>query len=368
MRLYDNKGVNVTIFNSYTIDKLILPLACLGCKAGYDEIMKVWRGISLGLWTLFFAVLLTVSSIYFIVFQTVMNQAAMTERLRDAGVYRALRDTVLVPLAVTFIGEKAQFTPLLTREMTERSVRSAFTDQKMNSIGQEVAPAVYAWLDKKSPDISFAVPIRKELEAAQQDLAGQIEARLKALPTCAYYYVDAGTVTRAECLPQYATVPEVLRETMASVDEAAAEAPTELTPETTGLSRAQLGKAINIPDYLSYLWAVTFITVPLTALTGIYLIVRRGSAGLLAVGIVLASFALVLAGGAGLLGSLPLPDQALAGSIASAVYPLVGEKLLLLAYIGGGSGMIAITSGIIWRRARKRRRQLSPIDEYAKTP
>lgn len=325
--------------------------------------MKVWRVITLVLWSLFLAGLLAVSTSYLLAYQTVLNEQAVTTQLTKDEFIASFRNEVVIPKAQSVI--KANMTPnaLLSDETIKTALENSFTLEKTREIIAASLPSIYAWLDKKSPDISISIPIETELNTFRQAINDEVGAKLKALPECKFWDVPPEVVTRLECMPQYTSAGTVVSEVMTEVDDALASAPTELTAETFGLTAKQLGPGINVPDYLSYLWALNLITTPLAALTILYLILRRRAAGLLAVGIVLFMLGGVLLAGSIAIGLGSLSGSALQQSLTDLTTALLSDRMRYWGFIGAGSGLAMIILAVIW--IRKRRPKVK--DHYAAT-
>lgn len=325
--------------------------------------MKVWRIITLVIWSLFLAGLLVVSTLYLLAYQTVLNQQAVTAQLTSEQFVTSFRSEVVIPQAQSII--KANTTPnaLLSDETVKTALEKSFTVEKTRAIITASLPSIYAWLDKKSPDISLSIPVEAELKTFRQAINDEVGAKLKALPDCTFYDVSPEVVTRLECMPLYLSAETVLSEVMSEVDNGIASAPSELTAETFGLTAKQLGPGINAPDYLSYLWALNLITTPLAALTIIYLILRRRGAGLLAVGIVLLALGAGLLVGSVTVGSQMLSGSALQQSLTTITTVLLGERMRFWGLVGGGSGLAMIILGAVWLQKRRPK----PHDHYTST-
>lgn len=326
--------------------------------------MKVWRIITLVIWSLFLAGLLAVSTLYLLAYQTVLNQQAVTAQLTEEKFVTGFRSEVVIPKAQSII-EANMTTPnaLLSDETTKTALEKAFTVEKTREIITASLPPIHAWLDKKSPDISISIPIETELNTFRQAINDEVGAKLKALPECEFWDVSPEVVTRLECMPQYTSAGTVVSEVMTEVDDALASAPTELTAETFGLTARQLGPGINVPDYLSYLWALNLITTPLAALTILYLILRRRAAGLLAVGIVLFMLGGVLLAGSIAIGLGAPSGSALQQSLTALTTALLSERMRFWGLIGAGSGIAMIILGALWLRKNTSK----PHDRYAAT-
>lgn len=319
--------------------------------------MKIWRSFTLLLWSLFLAGLLVVSTSYLLAYQTILNEQAVTERLTTDEFVKRFREEVVIPRAQSTIMTNMTPTALLSNETIKTALEKAFTPEKTKEIITASLPSIYQWLDKKSPDITIIIPIKTELTTFRSTINDQVGAKLKALPECEFYDVSPEVVARLECMPMYLSAGTVTSEVMTEVDNNLSSAPSELNAEILGLTPKQLGPGINAPDYLSYLWALNLITTPLAALTIIYLILRRRSAGLLAVGITVFLLGVALIVGSTMVGTWTTAGDALQQSLTIITTTLLSERMRFWGLVGTGSGLLMIILGVLWRRTHTRRKQ-----------
>lgn len=132
-----------------------------------------------------------------------------------------------------------------------------------------------------------------------------------------------------------------IREQTSRVDD-------QINAETVGLTSQSLGSARNIPDYISYLWTLNLITLPLAGLIALYLTLKRRGIGLITVGSVVLVLAIGCLVASQLIPSITLPAELLARTLLVSETTLVGQQLRFLALTGGVGGILMIAGGIVW--------------------
>lgn len=311
--------------------------------------MKVWRGISLGLWSVTLTVLLLICTVYFLVSNTLLDEVAVTKQLDSSRVYGVLRTEVVIPAITDQITRKSDPNSLISPDVITKSLSSSLSETDVKTISQPMLDALYGWLNKKRPDPNFSVSIAAENEQFLASLKDTVKQKLTSLPVCAMYYVDEATLVRGECLPQYTTVDVALDEVMTQVRVQATPFGTEISDQTVGLSSKQLGDNANIPDYLSYLWTLNLIALPLAGLSILYLLIKFGGTGAIVIGSVLVLLGAGLLGAYLLLRSIQLPTEIIQRTFSQAGQTLLLGELWPLALIGLGSGLLGISLGVMWQ-------------------
>lgn len=325
--------------------------------------MKVWQGIGTTILALLLAVFLTVSAVYFVLDRSVLDADQTKKSLATAKVYDQIRNDRFIPQLLEDISSQATYGSALTKTDVLDSLRDAFPQATVTTASNTVIDATYQWLNKKSPDISFSISITDEKQKFLDSLSTRVMTNLKKLPDCRSFSDISDSPSEITCIPPFASIETVHTAIMLQVTEQVQQTDDAITPETLGISTAQLGGYRNTPDYLSYLWTLNLITLPLAGLIALYLIIKRRAVGLLVVGIVLLALSVgCIVAGLQLTATAP-PTDAIARQVFVIEQALAGDQLRFLALIGGISGALMITGGILWRKQTKKRQQKHFVSE-----
>lgn len=326
--------------------------------------MNIWRGIGTGILAVLLAVFLSVSALYYVLDHSILDVKQTKDILARSKFYTALRDDALLPGATKRAIEGATLGGPLTQTDIIDSLREVFPEQKVTAMTNTVIDAVYQWLNKKSPDIEFSLSLGTEKQRFLNVLEKRLSENLSKLPICTTWQSPDMPLSEMTCLPRYTTVATATETIMQPVREQISHIDDQITPEAVGLSSETLGGARNIPDYISYLWTLNLITLPLAGLVTLYLILKRRGIGLITAGSVVLVLAIGCLVASQLILSLPLPTEPLARSLISSETTLVSQQFRLLALFGGISGILMIAGGIVWIvMARKRAQEDHFTDE-----
>ncbi len=317
--------------------------------------MKVWQGIGTTILAILLGVFLAVSATYFILDRSILNAAQTKKALESTKIYETIRNNQFIPQLTEDISSQVTYNGALTKTDVIDSLREAFPQSTITSSTNTVVDAAYQWLNKKSPDISFSILVTDEKALFISKIDEKVTKNLEKLPVCRTLAQIEEASDNLQCIPPTSSdavihdaIMEEVTNNVNGIDDA-------ITPETLGLSNAQLGNYRNLPDYLSYLWTLNLITLPFAGLIALYLIIKRRGLGLLVIGIVLLllSISCIIAGQQ--LMSISLPNDAATRQFLITERNLVGDQLRLLAMWGGIASIIFGAGGIFWMNRAKRR-------------
>lgn len=318
--------------------------------------MKVWRVISLTLWTIVLTSLLIVSSAYYLLSTTVLDQSRATAALRQTKFYDVIRNETLQPKVQDQLSTDGSGGAILPSSDVLAGVQQVFTTDKIRSITDQILGATYKWADNKAPGIEFSIPIADEKAALSKALEAKIKQNVNNLPKCSAGTEVPDSLADATCLPYYVSRDTVSSEAISSMQNHLQNVPDTLSTETLNLTNKDLGSAVNTPDYIGYLWTLNLITLPLAIIVSLYLLLKRRGAGLIAIGLSLFIVGVIGLSAYGVLHNpkLASTDNALDNEIIKASQILVQPALLLGGGVGVGVGIAAVAGGIQWLRRAKR--------------
>ena len=318
--------------------------------------MKVWRVISLTLWTIVLTTLLIASSTYYLLSYTVLDQSKATTTLRQTKFYDVVRDQTLLPKVQQQISSGQDSGAILPAKDIVTEVNQVFTTDKIRSITDQILGATYKWADNKAPAIEFSIPLTDEKAALSKNLEARIKQNVNNLPKCTAADDIPENPAELTCLPFYVSRNTLSSEAVSDMQNRLQSVDDTLTPETLRMTNKDLGSAVNTPDYIGYLWTLNLITLPLAIIISLYLALKRRGAGLITIGV-----SLFLVGVIGLssYGALQNPHlistyNALDNEIMKAGKLLIQPTLLLGSGVGALTGAAAIVGGIFWLRASRK--------------
>ena len=328
----------------------------------YNTLMKILRGITLAFWIMLMTGCVSLVAAYYILGQTILNPGTVKGWLSESGIYNSLAENIVPKLAVNHEEAVAE-SSFVTNDMLQRAAKSTFKPESVKAKAEPVIDAVYAWLDSKSPEITFSVSIEAETEAFFTALRGEILAKIKTLPECTTYVAPEDAVS-ANCLPFYATPENATDIVMQKVREQSTLSAKALTPESFTSSGAD--NATNkLPDLISYLWVAQLIAIPIFALIALFVIFKRRAAGLIAVGssllmpglTLLALGLLLLLGGGAFIESLVAKSEvaSVAGPLGKVITETFSTTSIQAGAVVGGVGAVLVAGGFWWKRRSKRR-------------
>lgn len=317
--------------------------------------MKTWRVISLTLWGIILTTLLVVSGAYLLLAHTVLDQTRTTNALKQTAFYKTVREDAFLPAVRDQLAKDDAGGTILPPQDTLTEVERVFTVDKVQRMSDEILGATYRWLDKKTPELEFSVPIASEKQAIVDGLSARIRQNVAALPTCTRAADIPDRLGDATCLPPFSSRDEVSESAITEMNTHLRDTGDALTPEVLGMTRDNFGSGMNLPDFVSYAWALHLAALPLAALIILYLLLKRRGAGLIAVG---ASVFIVGIIAFALYGALSSPElirtnDALANEMIRATKLMVDPILVWAGSIGVIVGIGKIVSGILWLRARR---------------
>lgn len=319
--------------------------------------MKFLRGVALGFWILLMSFCVSLVAAYYILSQTVLSPAAVKGWLNDSGVYSSLSDMVVPQLSEE--GQEETVVRLITPDMVQRAAKSSIKPETVKAKVEPIIDAVYAWLDSKSPEVTFSVSTKDETQAFLAALKGEVLAKIKTLPEC-QGFVDTTALETANCLPWYVSAEEATDLVMQRLSEQEAIRSMSLTPEMFERS-GQSTFSSELPDLVSYFWVAQLIAMPIFGILALWLLFKRHGGGLVAIassllspGVTLIVLGLVIQfGGAAFIESFVAKSE-----IAEIAAPLGEEIAKDLASITLATGLVlsgvaAVLSGLgIWWRKR----------------
>ena len=330
--------------------------------------MKVWQGIGTTILAILLGVFLAVSATWFVLDRSILDKGKTKQALETAKIYETIRANNVIPKLTDDISKEITYTGALTKTDVIDSLREAFPQKVVTEATNTVVDSTYQWLNKKSPDISFSILVTDEKALFVNKIDEKVTSNLEKLSVCRTLAQIEDAAETLQCIPPNSSdvvihdaVMEEVTNQVNAVDDA-------VTPETLGVSTAQLGDYRNLPDYVSYLWTLNLITLPLAGIVTLYLIIKRRAIGLIVVGVVLliVSIACIIAGQQ--LMNIPMPTDAAARQFFVIERGLAGDQLRLLATIGGAVGAAMIIGGVIWRKQTLKRRKKKSHTHTHATP
>lgn len=300
-------------------------------------------------------------AVHYILAQTILNPTTVKKWLNDSGSYATLAETI-VPMLATGDSATTSTNKLVTSDMVKRAVKASITPDDVKAKVEPVVDATYAWLDSKSPEITFSVSIGTESERFLQALRREVRTKLESLPECTEY-VDLASLEQANCLPWYVSAEGASDSVMARIEQQDIFRDKKISPEVlTAKNSVSLSK--RLPEIVSLLWVIQLIAMPVAGVVALFVIAKRRATGLIAVstalllpGITLLVVALLfqLGGNATVSGFVEKSEFA---AIAEPLGKTVAKSLTsVIMQVGGLLTGIAIALGAlgIWWRKRIRK-------------
>lgn len=330
--------------------------------------MKVWQGIGTTILAILLGVFLAVSATWFVLDRSVLDETQTKKALETAKIYESIRANNVIPKLTDDISREITYTGALTKTDVIDSLREAFPQKTVTEATNTVVDSTYQWLNKKSPDISFSILVTDEKQIFIAKIDEKVTKNLEKLSVCRTLAQIEDAAETLQCIPPNSSdvvihdaVMEEVTNKVSAVDDA-------ITPETLGVSTAQLGNYRNLPDYVSYLWTLNLITLPLAALITLYLIIKRRAIGLIVVGVVLLLVAIACIVAGQQLMNIPEPADAAARQFLVIERNLMGDQLRFLATVGGAAGATMVIGGIFWRKQALTRRKKKAHTHAAPEP
>lgn len=327
--------------------------------------MKVWQGIGTTILAILLGVFLAVSATWFVLDRSILDEAKTKQALETAKIYESIRSNNVIPKLTEDISREVTYTSALTKTDVIDSLRLAFPQNTVTEATNTVVDSTYQWLNKKSPEISFSILVTDEKALFVSKIDEKVTANLDKLSVCRTLAQIEDAAETLQCIPPNSSdvvihdaVMEEVTSQVNAVDDA-------VTPETLGISTAQLGNYRNSPDYLSYLWTLNLITLPLAGFIALYLILKRRAIGLIVVGVVLLLVAIACIVTGQQLMNIPMPSDAAAQRFLVIERNLAGDQLRFLAMIGGAAGAAMIIGGSLW--LKRKMKHTKPQQKTEKT-
>ena len=317
--------------------------------------MRVWRAFTLAFWSTLIAVCVGIVAVYFVLSQTLLSPSTAKRWLDQSGSYTVLAETV-VPSLISG-NDVIPANNLVASDMLTRAAKASITADDVKAKSGPIIDAVYAWLDSKSPEVTFSVPVAAETDRFLQALRNELFTKIKSLPECRGF-IDPNTLADANCLPPYVTTDGAVDVVMARVQQQELLRDKVLTPETFTCKVTTPSK--RIPDLISLFWVIQLIAIPVAAVLILFLVVKRRATGLIAiaVSIALPALALLVIGliimGSGTTFIAGMVSKSEAAAIAAPLSKVVASSLASTTL--QTSGILALVSivlggvGIWWRR------------------
>ena len=327
--------------------------------------MKILRGVLLGFWVAVMAGCVSLVAIYYILSQTILSSTAVKEWLNDSGTYGRLTEAIASNISASQSPQEAGF---ITSDMIRNAVKASIGPETAKSKIEPIIDATYAWLDSKSPEITFSISTEKETGLLLAALRTEVLTKLKSLATCDQYVAPEALAT-ANCLPSYTTPEEAADVVMQMAEGHEALRDKTLTPDKVITIDSSTKR---LPDLVSYLWVAQLIAMPIFGIVTLFLVVTRRGGGLVAVasallspGLTLLVLALILqVWGASLAETLSIGEKT--GDL-TLVEPFMKEALKDIAtttlYVGLILSAISVALGGlgIWWRKRARRKATTSV-------
>lgn len=323
--------------------------------------MKVWRGITLGFWVMLMTACVSLIAFYYILTQTVLNPTTVKKWLADSGSYSTLVETV-VPMLATSDNGSAIPDSLVTTDMIKRAAKASISPNDMKAKVEPIIDATYAWLDSKSPEISFSVSTDAETRRFAEALRREVLVKAKSLPECSGS-IDAAALEQASCLPWYVSAESATDSVMARIEQQELFRDKKLTSDILA-SKASASASDRLPELISLLWVIQLIAMPIAAVVALFVLVKRRATGLIAIStsLLLPGIALLVIGllfastGGGLVSDFV--EKSEFAAIAEPLGKVAAKSLAAVAVqVGGlllGSALVLGAIGVLWRvRSRK---------------
>ncbi|HXH26660.1 MAG TPA: hypothetical protein VNG90_02090 [Candidatus Acidoferrum sp.] len=108
---------------------------------------------------------------------TVLNVTVVKNWLASSGVYSKITD-IIVPQA------SGPSSGLFSSEVTKQALAGTFPPAFVQQQAEQVLDDVYSWIDGKTANVSFSIPIDQRKAVAIQQLAAALGPEIAALPKC----------------------------------------------------------------------------------------------------------------------------------------------------------------------------------------
>ncbi len=159
--------------------------------------MNILRSILIGLMS--FVCVITISgTIYVTTLQsTIMNPTVVKSWLKDSKIYDGGLLSLLVQPGQQ--NDKQPDSPqkiIATSSQVKTALSNTYTPDFIQTQVETMVNNAYAWMDGKTPNFSFSVPIDQKKDVLIQQLAAAIEPQIAALPVCSQAMVAAQTACR----------------------------------------------------------------------------------------------------------------------------------------------------------------------------
>lgn len=319
--------------------------------------MRVWKVITLGFWVMLMTACVSLIAVYYILAQTVLNPTTVKKWLDESGSYTTLAETI-VPMLATGEDATAPSNKLVTPEMLKRAAKASITPNDVKAKVEPVIDATYAWLDSKSPEVTFSVSVGTESERFLQALRREVRSKLETLPECGGT-IDIRELEQASCLPWFVSAESATDSVMTRIEQRDIFRDKEITPDS--LSTSNPASASNrLPEIVSLLWVVQLIAMPVAGVVALFVIAKRRATGLIAVGIslLLPGIALLIVGllsyssGAAIVSGFVEKSEfaTIAAPLGTTVAKSLASVTLQISALLCGVAVVIGALGIWWRK------------------
>lgn len=317
--------------------------------------MKVWKAFTLGVWVVVMTTCVALIAVYYILSQTVLSPNTVKKWLNDSGSYGQLAE-VVVPMLAASDNKATAKSALVTDEMLQRAAKASLKPEEVKTKVEPIIDATYAWLDSKSPEVTFSVSIDEESERFLDALRREVRARAESLPECDGY-IGIAEIEAADCLPWYVSSDAAADTVIARLQQQEIFRDKVLEPESIA-AKSTTSVSGRVPELISLIWVVQLIAMPIASLVALFVIVKRRAAGLVAVstalllpGLTLLVIGLLfqLGGHAAVSGLVERSDfAALAEPLGKTIARSFTSTLYLVGGVLTGIGTVLAAVGIWW--------------------
>lgn len=335
--------------------------------------MKVFRVIRLSLWALIFALAIVVVGLYVGATQTILSKPQLMTWAQQGKATQAMRDSMLTPRIITAVqnSEPAGF-QLLPPHIIQKSLDEALPPTTLAKFTPSVVNGVYSWLDSRHTTIAFSIPISSTKDAFFAALSRNLASEMAKLPACSWQNSSAD-ISDGVCTLDATTSAQIRSSVTSAIEDNASNIfGSSVTANDLLGSDGSSGTLSSIPDYLNILYAAALFMGGLGIITGLWLLLRKRLAGLIALG------AGTIIGG-GVLVSIGLFASQMVKRLAApaAFYPLrsivaaslrhtivtLGVKSLL---VGLGLALVGSLGLFAWRHSHPAKK--APVHHKAAEP
>lgn len=164
--------------------------------------MNILRWLARGLLLTLTTVAVTAWITTMVLQSTLLNRQVVLGWLDKSGAYDHIIDSII---SLQNVG---QDTGSLDQESLKQAVTATLTPSFVKQVSETTINSVYDWLEGKSENITFTIPVSDKRAELQQQLQAIIAPQLKNLPTCKSGFSGLSS-TQADCLPQGGNAEQV---------------------------------------------------------------------------------------------------------------------------------------------------------------